>query len=147
MNSTDRVQKLLPHQSLQYIGLSASFQSSLSEHVAAVGGQNNNPRLPEFATNGNYGVYATHTRHLQVHQSDIRTMGPELGNRFVAIGCLSNEFHVGLIGDEGGDPFAKESVVVSRENANKIRTGGHGFPRFPFAPAIASLEPPRCSAL
>ena len=40
-------------------------------------------------------------------------MGPELGNRFVAIGCLSNEFHVELIGDEGGDTCVIAAIIVA----------------------------------
>ena len=50
---------------------------------------------------------------------------PKLFNRFATAGRLGDQTHVGLIGDERGDSITNQSVDVSCENANYIRTGAH----------------------
>ena len=75
--------------------------------------------------NRDHGIDAIHHRHLQVHEGDIRTMGSELVDRLAAIGSLSNQFQIGLNGQQRGHTLAEEGMVVDREDANRSAASVH----------------------
>jgi hypothetical protein len=67
MDSTDRLQELSVHVSLQYVTPGTGFKRSQNLNVACVGRQDNNPRVGEFALNAVDCLDAIQTRHLEIH--------------------------------------------------------------------------------
>jgi hypothetical protein len=67
MDSTDRLQELPVHVSLQYVARGTGFKRSQNLNIACSGRQDNNPRVGEFALNAVDCLGAIQTRHLEIH--------------------------------------------------------------------------------
>jgi hypothetical protein len=52
-------------------------------------------------------------------------MSPKLPDCFQAVGGLSNQFHVGLIGQKPHDPLPKNRVVVDRQDSDPMSNSIH----------------------
>jgi hypothetical protein len=83
----------------------------------------------KFAPNRNQGIDPVHLWHLQVHQSDVRPMRPELFDGLAPIRRFANQTHILLIGDERRDSFAYQSEKANwdrgplrNERPDKIQT-------------------------
>ena len=57
-------------------------------------------------------VDAVHFRHLQVHEGDVRMVSPKLLDRLAASGRLSHQRHIRLNGEQAGDPFAHQRMII-----------------------------------
>ena len=118
MNRANCPEELLVQQAFQEIRASPDFHGAQDLDIAAISGQHNDAGLEKFAANGNQRIQAIHFRHLQVHQSDVRAVRPELLNRFPAIGGLRNQAHVRLGGQKRGDAATEQGMIVDRQNPN-----------------------------
>src|SRR5712692_8510642 len=87
-------------------------------HITRVGCEYNDSRVRKLAPNCNYALDAAHFRHLQVHKRDIRSVLFELRNRFLSVGRLGYQLHVGFGADQYADSLAQQSMVINRQDSN-----------------------------
>jgi hypothetical protein len=57
--------------------MSASLNGTDNLRIAGVRGQHDDFCVWKFISNGNERINAIHSRHLQVHQRNVRTVHPE----------------------------------------------------------------------
>jgi hypothetical protein len=67
-----------------------------------------------FAPNRHQRIQPVHLRHLQVHQSDVGPVRPELLDRFAAIGSFGHQGHVRLCRQQRRNPVPEQGVVIDR---------------------------------
>jgi hypothetical protein len=78
-------------------------------------------RAPESLPNRDERICTTAARQLKVHQLMSGLWFAELSNRLDRITCLQRQFHVRLGGNDGGQAFAKNWVMLHAQYANSPR--------------------------
>jgi hypothetical protein len=64
-------------------------------------------------------------RHLNIHQSHVRSVPSKLFDGFLSVGRLRYDFHIGLSLYQGRDPFAQQGMIINGEDPNQVRIGTH----------------------
>jgi hypothetical protein len=98
-----------------------------------------------------------HHGHPDVHQHHVRTDRPQHGHRFAAVGCLGDNFQIGLGVDQHPDARAEKRLVVDEghpDNGGGCGILRHASPRSgstadttnspPLSPAV-SCPPASCA--
>ena len=67
---------------------------------------------------GDHRVDAAHVRQPEVHQRHVGPMLLKQLDRFAAGRRLRHHDHVGLVGDDRGDAFAQQRMVVDAEDTD-----------------------------
>ena len=138
MDGADGLEQFAMQETFQQVGASAGFESADDLDVTGVGGEDDKARVGKFAADGAHGVDAVHAGHLQIHEHDIGPMEAELFDGLQAIGGLTDELQVGLIGNERGDALTQDRVIVDQGDANWFRSAGHRTPSL-FSCAIERI--------
>jgi hypothetical protein len=118
MHLPDGLDQFLPEHVLDQVSGSASFKGPDCLYIAAVGGQDNDTGVRKVLANGQNCVGTVHNRHLQIHESYVRTMMTELLDRFWSVTGFRYESYVRFTRKDCGDPFAQYRMVVDRKNSN-----------------------------
>src|ERR1700733_754408 len=86
VDGANRLQQFLSQRGLQQVSLCASLQRTYYLNVAYVSREDDDSCSGELAANRADCIDATHLRHLQVHERDIRVVLAELRHRFPSVG-------------------------------------------------------------
>jgi len=125
----DDIHQLVGRHALQQVPACSRLKRPLNFNVAFKGCQHDDPRVREFRPDGDHSVNAAPIRQPEIHQRNIRPALRIPLEGFAATGRFSNQLHVRLVLNDGGDPFAEKRVIVDAQDANAILTG-HGSFRF-----------------
>jgi hypothetical protein len=83
-------------------------------HIALVGCQHNEAGVRKLAADRRDCLNAVHARHLQVHQSYIRTMDTEEIDSLLSSGRFGYQFAVILAVNDSCDSLAQKGMIVHR---------------------------------
>ena len=110
---------------LQKVATSAGLQRAKRLRIAGIGSQHDDARVRKLASDRADRVEPAHLGHLQIHERDVRTVRPELLNRFTSGRRFRHERHVRLCREQPGDALAHDGVIVDAENSDALGIVAH----------------------
>src|SRR5208283_2996271 len=111
----------------QQVAPSASFDCPQHLGIPGIRSQHDDPRFRSFVPNRNQRVQPAHYGHLDVHQRNVRPLGPELLDRFASIRSFANHAHIRLTTDEICNTLTDDWMVVGHQNPNRTRLVANNF--------------------
>ena len=97
----------------------ASFQSPGHLDITRIGSQDDDSSLRKVTADFDSGLHATHVRHLQVQQRNVRTILFELLDCLDSRRGLRDHLHVRFIVDQPSDAVPQQRVIVRGQNSNQ----------------------------
>src|SRR5438445_12459537 len=128
MYGSDRIEQFLAYQDLQNVRPGTRLQRAVREYIPHISSQHDHFGIGPPVANRDHGVYATHLRHLQVHQCDVRLALTVTLDCLETVRGLSHQLHVRLSFYEGGDSVAQQRVLVYGQDTDSLIRYSHTPP-------------------
>src|SRR5262245_16628746 len=103
---------------LEHVTACAGGQRALNLHVAFEGRQHDDPRLRKFIPNRAQRIDPARIGQSEIHQGDVGVVSSKQFDRFMAVRCLRDHFHVRLVVDDRSEAFAEHRMIVDTEHAD-----------------------------
>src|SRR5258708_26110 len=123
MDRADRLQQFLAEHTLQLVSECARLQRTHGLHIPSVGCQDDNAGLWKRLADGFNGVDSSIVGQLEVHERNVGKVSLKALDSFARSARLSDNLHVGLVGDHGGYTFPYGGMIVNDENTDTLSHG------------------------